>query len=178
MAAPLGAKKLLCYLLEFQRENKIWQDHSNTKAFYCCVAKAKIPHPWKGSRPGWMGIWTTCSSEWHPCPWQRGWNWMLFNVPYNPNYFMIKILLLLSKRTPYLPSFSSCNRLVLKSSSFLQLLTYLGLWLGLDPTRTCNQHKHFMPLQKSWFQPTVIMGACLTLLLISDTIAKCIHWSC
>ena len=48
-----------------------------------------MPHPWNCSRPGWMRLWATWSSGWHPCPWQQGWNWMIFKVPSNPSHSMI-----------------------------------------------------------------------------------------
>ena len=33
-----------------------------------------MAHPWKCSRPGWMGLWATWSSGGCPCPWQGVWN--------------------------------------------------------------------------------------------------------
>jgi len=32
-----------------------------------------VPHSWKHSRPGWMGLWGTCSSWRCPCSLQGGW---------------------------------------------------------------------------------------------------------
>lgn len=28
-------------------------------------------------------------SEWHPCPWQRHWDFMILKVPSNPNHSII-----------------------------------------------------------------------------------------
>jgi len=42
------------------------------------------------SRPGWMGLGATWCSGRGPCPWQKGWNKMVFKVPSNPNHSMIK----------------------------------------------------------------------------------------
>ena len=52
-----------------------------------------MPHPWRWSRPSWMGPWATWSSikcgGWWPCLWQRGWNSMILWVPSNPSHSMI-----------------------------------------------------------------------------------------
>ena len=45
--------------------------------------KLCMPHPRRRSRPGWMGPWVTWSSGRCPCPWQRGWNCVIFEVPSN-----------------------------------------------------------------------------------------------
>jgi len=34
-------------------------------------------------RPGWMGLWATWSSGRCPCPWQGGWNYMIYKVSSN-----------------------------------------------------------------------------------------------
>jgi len=36
-----------------------------------------------------MGLWATWSSGRCPCPWQGHWNWMICEVPSNPNHSMI-----------------------------------------------------------------------------------------
>jgi len=41
------------------------------------------------SRPGWMWFWAAWSSGWWPCTWQGGWNWMIFEVFFNPDHSMI-----------------------------------------------------------------------------------------
>jgi len=54
-----------------------------------CPEKLWLPHPWKCSRPGWMGLGATWSSGRCPCLWQGGWSRMIFKVPSNPNHSMI-----------------------------------------------------------------------------------------
>lgn len=44
-------------------------------------------HPWKCSRTR-MGLWAIWSSEMCPCPLEGNWNWMIFKVPFNLNYFI------------------------------------------------------------------------------------------
>ena len=44
-----------------------------------------LPSPWKCSRPGWMRLWATWSGGSCPCPWQGGWNEIIFKVPSKPN---------------------------------------------------------------------------------------------
>ena len=39
--------------------------------------------------PGWMRLWAAWSAGWRPCPWQGGWNWMIFEVLFNPGHSMI-----------------------------------------------------------------------------------------
>ena len=51
--------------------------------------KLWMPPTWQCSRPGWMGLWTTWSSGRCPCPWQGGWNMLIFKVPFNPNHSML-----------------------------------------------------------------------------------------
>lgn len=46
-------------------------------------------HPWRCLRPGWMGLWATWSGGRRPCPWQRGWNQVIFKVPSSPNHSLI-----------------------------------------------------------------------------------------
>jgi len=48
-------------------------------------------YPWKCSRPGWTGLWASWSSRRCACPWQRGWNSMIFKGPSNPNHSIIPI---------------------------------------------------------------------------------------
>lgn len=40
-------------------------------------------------RPDWIGLWATWWNGWQPCPWQGSWNWTVFKVPSNSNYYMI-----------------------------------------------------------------------------------------
>lgn len=47
------------------------------------------PHPWKCSRSSWMEFGATWSSRRCPCPWQRCWNEMIFEVFSNPNHFVV-----------------------------------------------------------------------------------------
>jgi len=58
-----------------------------------CPEKLWIFHPWKCSRPGWMGPWEAWSSikseGWWPCMWQGGWTFMILEVPSNPSHSMI-----------------------------------------------------------------------------------------
>jgi len=46
-------------------------------------------HPWKCSRPGWMGLWATWSSWICPCSLQGGWNRWPLKILSNPNHSMI-----------------------------------------------------------------------------------------
>jgi len=52
-----------------------------------------IPHPWRCSRPGWIGPGATWSSirygGWWPCLWQRGWSLMMLEAPSTPSQSMI-----------------------------------------------------------------------------------------
>ena len=52
-----------------------------------------MPHPWRCSRPGWMGPWAVWSSikcgGWWPCLWHKGQNLMILWVPSNPSHSMI-----------------------------------------------------------------------------------------
>lgn len=43
----------------------------------------QMPHPWKYSWTGWMGLWPTWSSERCLCPWQGAWTRWLSMVPSN-----------------------------------------------------------------------------------------------
>lgn len=55
----------------------------------CDIAQRsfRIPHPWKCSRPNWVGpSWVTWSNGGCPCPRQRGWNSMIFKVASNTNH--------------------------------------------------------------------------------------------
>ena len=54
-----------------------------------CPEKLWMSHPWKCSRPGWMGPWAAWSSGRCPCPWQGNWNKMLFKVSSSPNHSKI-----------------------------------------------------------------------------------------
>jgi len=63
-----------------------------------------VPHPWKHSRPGWMGPWALWSGGFQSMA--RGWNCRSFKVPFNPNYPMIpwfSLVLCLSASTFALP---------------------------------------------------------------------------
>ena len=52
-----------------------------------------IPHPWRCSRPGWMGPWAAWSSTrsegWWLCLQQGDWNLMILEVPSNPGHSVI-----------------------------------------------------------------------------------------
>lgn len=37
----------------------------------------------------WMGLWAKWSSERCSCPWQAGWNYVIFKVPFNTEHSMI-----------------------------------------------------------------------------------------
>ena len=58
-----------------------------------CPEKLWLPHPWRCSRPGWMGPWAAWSSikqeGWWPCLWQGGWSFMILEVPSNPGHSVI-----------------------------------------------------------------------------------------
>lgn len=61
-----------------------WQTSASWKAPFLLLSS--MPHPWKSSRPGWLEPWTTWCSGCHPCPWQKGCNWMICKVLFNPNH--------------------------------------------------------------------------------------------
>ena len=48
--------------------------------------------PWECSRPDWMGLGATWSGGRRPCPWQGGWNWVIWKVTSNPNHSMMVTL--------------------------------------------------------------------------------------
>lgn len=87
-----------------------------------------MPHPWC-SVPGWMGPWTTWASEWHPSPWQAGWNEAIFNVPSNSSYSMI-----------------------------LNWVQVLSLWFVLlNPTQLCSQGGAVPKYGPTCFSSTVLL---------------------
>ena len=57
-----------------------------------CPERPWMPHPWRCSRPGWMGPWATWSSirygGWWPSMQQEGWSLMTLEVPSNPSHSM------------------------------------------------------------------------------------------
>ena len=52
-----------------------------------------MPHPWRCSGPGWMGLWAAWSSircgGWWPYLQQEGWSFMILEVPSNARHSMI-----------------------------------------------------------------------------------------
>jgi len=56
-----------------------------------CPERLWMPHPWRCSRPGWMGPRTTRFSigygGWWPSMQQEGWSFMILEVPSNPSQF-------------------------------------------------------------------------------------------
>jgi len=46
-----------------------------------------MPRPWRCSRPGWMEPWAAWAGikwgGWWPCLWQRGWRFVILEVPSN-----------------------------------------------------------------------------------------------
>ena len=58
-----------------------------------CPERLWMPHPWRCSRPGWMGPWAAWSSirceSWQPCTQQRVWSLMILEVPSNPSHSKI-----------------------------------------------------------------------------------------
>jgi len=57
-----------------------------------CPRRLWMPHRWKHSRPVWMWLWAAWSSGWWPCMWQGGWNYMVFEVLFNPGHSMNQYL--------------------------------------------------------------------------------------
>ena len=55
-----------------------------------------MPHPWKHSRSGWMGLWATWSGWRRPWSLQGGWTRWHLKVLCNPNSSLILILITLS----------------------------------------------------------------------------------
>ena len=55
------------------------------KFFTGCSERLWVLHPWRCSRPGWMGLWAAWSSiryrGWWPCLWQEGWSFMILGDP-------------------------------------------------------------------------------------------------
>jgi len=48
--------------------------------------KLWMPHPWQCPRPGWMETGQPDLWFWTQ---QKGWNWMIFQIPSNPSHSMI-----------------------------------------------------------------------------------------
>ena len=63
------------------------------KCWHSCPDRLWMLHPWRCSRPGWMGPWAAWSSikcgDWWPCLWQGDWNFMILGIPSNPSHSMI-----------------------------------------------------------------------------------------
>ena len=49
--------------------------------------EAVVPHPWRCSRPGWMGPWAAELLGGSPAH-GTGWDWEDFKVPFNPDHSM------------------------------------------------------------------------------------------
>ena len=49
-----------------------------------CPERLWVLHPWRFSRPGWMGPWVDCG--WELCSWQGCWNYMILKVPSSPSH--------------------------------------------------------------------------------------------
>jgi len=58
--------------------------------------KVMDAHHWRCSRPGWMGPWTSWSSDsfsgWQCCPGQGVWRYMIFEVLPYPSHSMVFVL--------------------------------------------------------------------------------------
>ena len=58
-----------------------------------CPERLWMPHPWRCSRPAWMGAWAAWSSikwgGWWPCLWWGSWRFMILEVPSNPGHSVI-----------------------------------------------------------------------------------------
>ena len=58
-----------------------------------CQERLWMPHPWRCSRPDWMGPWAAWSSikcgGWWLCTWQGGWRFMILEVPSNPGHLWL-----------------------------------------------------------------------------------------
>lgn len=52
-----------------------------------CPERLWMPHPQQRSRPRWMQLWATCSSWRRPFLQQGGWNWIIFEIPFQPRPF-------------------------------------------------------------------------------------------
>ena len=51
----------------------LWRKFSMQKVvrpWHCCPEKLCVPHPWRCSRPGWMGPWATWANGWQSYQWQ------------------------------------------------------------------------------------------------------------
>jgi len=79
-----------------------------------CPQRLWMLHPWRCSRPGWMGPWAAWSSIRYgglrPFLWEWGWNLMILEAPSNPSHSMI--LWFYDKRgkcysSPFLPCCST-----------------------------------------------------------------------
>jgi len=40
------------------------------RPWHSCPEKLWVPHPWRHSRPGWMGPWAARAAGGQPYPWQ------------------------------------------------------------------------------------------------------------
>lgn len=59
---------------------------------YSRINAVILSHSWRSmlkARPSWMGLWATRPNGRSACPWQEGWNEMIFKVPSNPNCSII-----------------------------------------------------------------------------------------
>ena len=60
------------------------------RCWHSCPERLWMPHPWRCSRPSWMGPWATLSSTksggFWPCLWQEDWNLVILEVPSNPSH--------------------------------------------------------------------------------------------
>lgn len=54
-----------------------------------CPENLWMPHFWRYSRSGGMGLWDIWSSIWQLCLWQGCWNKMVFKAPSNPRHLVI-----------------------------------------------------------------------------------------
>jgi len=61
--------------------------------WYRLSEKVWVSPPWQCSRPGWMGLWATWSTGRCPCPWQGGWNKMIFKNSFQPKPFYDSMIL-------------------------------------------------------------------------------------
>jgi len=45
-----------------------------------CPEKLWMPHPWRNSRTGWIGLWAAWTGGWQPYPRQGSWNRVIFKI--------------------------------------------------------------------------------------------------
>jgi len=91
-----GQRKMV---LSRGREDLVWMSGGSSLLWEWwgagtgCQGRLWMPHPWRCSRPGWMGPWAAWSSikwgGWWPFLWWGGWSFMILEAPSNLGHSVI-----------------------------------------------------------------------------------------